>query len=277
MVWQTQLSLEVWEEWQLNFHTIKTMANWTREQTIVALNIYCKIPFKNSSARHPLVIEYAKLLGRTPAALNFKIGNLGSFDPVLRVKGIVGLGHTSKMDEMVWNEFFDNPEKLAYESEKIIADLRHLTVEESAAIDLNDLPEGAERSAVTRQRINQQFFHDAVLCSYEDCCCITGIGNRQLLEACHISSWRDDIKNRTNPKNGLCMNPLFHRAFDRFLFTVTPDYKIEISERMIDNTSATPFRNYLVSIQGNNIIMPEKFSPDPNLLAIHYEQYRIQQ
>ena len=253
------------------------MANWTREQTIVALNVYCKIPFKNSSARHPLVQEYAKLLDRTPAALNFKIGNLGSFDPVLRAKGIVGLGHTSKMDEMVWNEFFDNPEKLAYESEKIIADLRHQTIEESTAIDLSDLPEGTERMTITRQRINQQFFHNAVLCSYENRCCITGISHRQLLEACHISAWNDDLKNRTNPKNGLCMNPLFHRAFDRFLFTITPDYKIEISEQMMESTEDNGFRDYLVSIIGNNIIMPEKFTPDPNLLAIHYEQYRAHQ
>lgn len=253
------------------------MANWTREQTIVALNVYCKIPFKNSSARHPIVQEYAKLLGRTPAALNFKIGNLGSFDPVLRAKGIVGLGHTSKMDEAVWNEFFENPEKLAYESEIIIADLRHQTIEESTAIDLSNLPEGAELTTVTRQRINQQFFHNAVLCSYEDRCCVTGLGHRQLLEACHISSWSDDIKNRTNPKNGLCMNPFFHQAFDCFLFTVTPDFKIEISEQMMESTVDNSFRAYLVSIKGSNIIMPEKFTPDPNLLAIHYEQYRVHQ
>lgn len=253
------------------------MANWTREQTIVALNVYCRIPFKKSSARHPLIIEYAKMLGRTPAALNFKIGNLGSFDPVLRAKGIVGLGHTSAMDEIVWNEFFNNPEQLAYESEKIIAELRNKTIEESTNIDLNNLPEGTERISVTRQRINQQFFHDVVLCSYENHCCITGISNKQLLEACHISSWRDDVKNRTNPKNGLCMNPLFHKAFDRYLFTVTPDYKIEISEQMIDGTDDNSFRDYLLSIKGKNIIMPEKFYPDKNLLAIHYEQYRTNQ
>lgn len=247
--------------------------NWTREQTIVALNVYCKIPFKNSSARHPMIKEYAKILGRTPAALNLKIGNLGSFDPVLRAKGIVGLAHTSRMDKMVWNEFLDNPEKLAYESERIIAELKHQTIEESANIDLNDLPEGKERSVVTRQRINQQFFHDAVLCSYENHCCITGINHQYLLEACHISSWRDDVKNRTNPQNGLCMNPLFHKAFDRFLFTVTPDYTIEISEQMIDSAKEETFRDYLISIKGRPILMPEKFSPDKNLLSVHYEQY----
>ena len=251
--------------------------NWTREQVIVALNVYCKIPFKKSSAHHPLVVEYAKLLGRTPAALNLKIGNLGSFDPVLRTKGIVGLAHTSKMDEMIWNEFFDNPEKLAFESEKIIADLRHKTIEESTAIDIENLPVGSERATVTRQRVNQQFFRNAVLCSYENRCCVTGIGNRQLLEACHISSWHDDVKNRTNPRNGLCMNPLFHRAFDSFLFTITPDYKIEISGQMIETCLDNSFREYLIFINGRNMIMPEKFIPDKNLLEIHYEQYKTYQ
>ncbi|MBR3619105.1 MAG: HNH endonuclease [Bacteroidaceae bacterium] len=250
--------------------------NWTREQLIVALNVYCKIPFKNSSARHPMVQEYAKIIGRTPAALNLKIGNLGSFDPVLREKGIVGLAHTSKMNEQIWNEFFENPEKLAYESEKIIADFKHQSIEESVDVDLSSLPKGAERTAIVRQRVNQQFFHDAVLCSYENRCCITGINLPSLLEACHISSWKDDVKNRTNPKNGLCMNPLFHRAFDKYLMAVTPDYDIIISEQMIDATKENTFRQYLQKLKGTSIRMPEKFSPDRDLLAIHYEQYKKQ-
>ena len=73
------------------------------------------------------------------------------------------------------------------------------------------------------------------------------------------------------------MSVTFHRAFDRFLFTVTPDCKIEISEQMMERTEDNSFREYLLSINGNNIIMPEKFSPDINLLSIHYEQYRKHQ
>ena len=67
--------------------------NWTREQTIVAFNVYCKIPFKNSSSRHPEVIRYAKIIGRSPAALNMKIGGriLEGLDPQLKQKGITGL------------------------------------------------------------------------------------------------------------------------------------------------------------------------------------------
>lgn len=251
--------------------------NWTREQTIVAMNVYCRIPFKKSSSRHPLVIEYANLIGRSPSSLNLKIGNLGSFDPALREKGIVGLGHSSMMDKAVWEEFFDNPEKLAYESEKIIASLRNKTLESSATIDLSNLPTGSERSVVVRQRVNQQFFRAAVLCSYEHRCCISGIANRSLLDACHISSWQDDIKNRTNPRNGLCMNPLFHKAYDHFLLSVTPDYVVEISDEMISNVAENNFKTYLKALHGTKIFLPEKFLPDPNLLEIHYEQYKQKQ
>jgi putative restriction endonuclease len=34
---------------------------WTREQTIIALNLYCKIPFNRVSSNHPDIIESQKL------------------------------------------------------------------------------------------------------------------------------------------------------------------------------------------------------------------------
>ena len=90
--------------------------NWTREETIIAFNIYCKIAFKTSSKTNPIIIKYANLLGRTPSALNMKIGNIGRLDPTLKEQNIVGLSHGSKTEEEGWNEFYNNPEKLSYES-----------------------------------------------------------------------------------------------------------------------------------------------------------------
>lgn len=248
--------------------------NWSREEILVALNVYCKIPFKTSRATNPIVMEYAKLLNRTPAALNLKIGNLGRFDENLRNQGIVGLGHGGKLDEMVWNEFQTDSEKIIYESEQIIARLRNQTLEQSTGIETVDLPQGLDRTSITKTRINQRFFRIAVLTAYENKCCISGVSNIELLEACHISSWKDDVKNRTNPKNGLCMNPFFHRAFDNYLFTVTPEYKIEISDKMFDGIKTVIFRQYLERINGTNIILPEKFLPDVKLLEQHYEIYK---
>ena len=248
--------------------------NWTREEIIVALNLYCKIPFKESRSSHPLVKQYAKLIGRTPSAMNLKIGNLGRLDPTLRAKGIVGLSNGSKLDEIVWNEFIENPDSIAFESERIIAKYKQQDIETSCDIDLESLPTGKERKAVVRQRVNQVFFRNAVLTSYNYQCCISGVSNKSLLEACHISSWSDDINNRTNPCNGLCLNSFFHKAFDNFLFTITPDYIIDISEKLFDTTANGQFKDYLFGINGTPIQLPVRFVPDTKLLMQHFEQYQ---
>jgi len=250
---------------------------WTREQLIMALNVYCKIPFKDVKEWHPIIQKYAPLIGRTPVALKMKVGNFGRFDPVLKAKGIVGLSNGNKADEVIWNEFWGNAEKLAYESERLFAERAGKTISEYAAIDTSNIPQGKEREAVVRLRVNQNFFHEAVLTAYLNKCCITGISNTALLEACHISSWVDDLNNRTNPRNGLCMNPLFHRAYDKYLLAVTPDCTIIVSDQMLSATKNETFLSYLQSLQGKTIIMPEKFSPDKELLSQHYEQYKTKQ
>lgn len=247
---------------------------WTREEIIVALNLYCKIPFKESRATHPLVIQYAKLIGRSAAAMNLKIGNLGRLDPTLRARGITGLSNGSKQDEIVWNEFMANPDLFAFESERIIAEYKKQEIELSSEIDIKSLPKGSERDVIVRQRINQKFFREAVLSSYNYQCCISGISDKSLLEACHISSWSSDIKNRTNPHNGLCLNSFFHKAFDNFLLAITPDYTIDISEKLFDTTSEGKFKDYLFGINGNPIQLPERFVPDTQLLMQHFEQYK---
>ncbi len=114
--------------------------NWTKEETIIAFNVYCKVPFKNSSKTNPTIIKYANIIGRSPSALNMKVGNFGRLDPELRKQGIVGLTNGSKLEEVVWNEFHGSWDKLAYESELLIAKFQHKVVEESAEIDLLDIP-----------------------------------------------------------------------------------------------------------------------------------------
>lgn len=51
---------------------------------------------------HPKVIEIANLIGRTPSAVNMKIGNFGSFDDNLKAQGIVGLSNASKLDKEIF-------------------------------------------------------------------------------------------------------------------------------------------------------------------------------
>lgn len=246
---------------------------WTREETIIAFNVYCKIPFKDSSKTHPMIVKYAKIIGRTPSALNMKVGNISRLDPKLQAKGIVGLGHGAKLEEEVWNEFYENPDKLAYESECLIAKYAKKNIENVANIDVRNLPEGKERLAIVKQRVNQSFFRSAVMCSYNFRCCISGVGNSELLEACHIVDWSEDENNRSNPENGLCLNSLFHKAYDKYLIAITPDYNVVISEEMIEKTEDESFKDYLLGLQNKKLVLPDRFYPKQEFLDYHYRKF----
>ncbi len=78
---------------------------WTREELILAFGLYCRVPFKKTKANNPDIIELAMLLKRSPASVARKLGNFGSFDPELQKQQISGLGHASKLDREIWDEF----------------------------------------------------------------------------------------------------------------------------------------------------------------------------
>jgi len=190
--------------------------NWTREETIIAFNVYCKIPFKRSSKFNPTVIKYAELIDRTPSALNMKIGNIGRLDPELKKQGIVGLKHGSKLEEEVWEEFNGDWESLAFESEALIAKLSDKSIEE--VVEIEDIKEGVDKEVLVKQRVNQNFFRSTILSSYYFKCCITGLSIPEFLVSSHIVPWSKNKENRLNPRNGLCLNSLHDKAFDRGFF-----------------------------------------------------------
>lgn len=241
---------------------------WTRDEEIIVFNLYCKIPFQQSSKNHPSVIQTAALIGRTPSAVNMKIGNFGSFDETLRRKGIVGLTNASKMDRQIWEEFSGKWDELAFESEKLIAQLQGKSME--AEIEAIGIPIGLTRNATVKQRVNQGFFRKAVLAAYGSTCCITGLSNRSLLIASHIKPWADSSETeKTNPCNGLCLNALHDRAFDQGFLTITPDYSIHISSSLSDACDGRTIESFFRCYEKKRISVPEKFAPEKSFLQYH--------
>lgn len=243
--------------------------HWTREETIIAFNVYCKIPFKDSSKSHPLIIEYANILGRTPSSLNMKIGNLGRLDPALKERGITGLKHGSKMEEVVWNEFYGNWDELAYESERLIAIYKNDEIKINDLDIIQQFPAGEDKDQIVKTRVNQSFFRKTILSSYNNKCCITGIVMKELLVASHIIPWAADKNNRTNPHNGLCLNALHDKAFDKGLITITPDYKIILSNYLIHSSDEESVRIFFSAYHKSRIILPDRFLPSKEFLDYH--------
>jgi putative restriction endonuclease len=249
--------------------------NWTREETIIAFNVYCKIPFKSSSKTNPTVIKYANIIGRSPSALNMKIGNFGRLDPELKKQGITGLVHGSKLEEDVWDEFNNNWEKLAFESEKLIAKFQNKKIEEIDGLETEDFPEGKERETIIKTRVNQNFFRSTILSSYNSKCCITGLSIPDFLVASHIKPWVKDKENRINPRNGLCLNSIHDKAFDRGFITVTPDYKVLISKFFDEYSKDKAVNDFFLNFNDQDISLPEKFLPSKEFLEYHYQNIFI--
>lgn len=245
---------------------------WTRDELILTMNLYWKIEFGKYHKGHPEVIKLAKLIGRTPSAVALKLGNLASFDPSLQKRGIKGASNASKLDREVWDEFYENPDTLPFQSEELRAHFENKSLEDLHGILEIELPkEGREREAVVKVRVNQSIFRQAVLSSYNETCCITGIQNSSLLIAGHIIPWKQDEKKRMNPRNGITINALHDKAYERGLMTIRPDYVVLISKELKESEGSWP-TDFFTKYHEARMHLPTRFLPDPDYLDKHYSE-----
>jgi putative restriction endonuclease len=243
---------------------------WTREELIVAFNLYCKTPFGKIHIRNPSIIELARAIGRTPSAVSWKLANFARLDPALQKRKIAGASHGAQAEVEVWEEFNDNWEQLAFESERLLEKITRSGHE--VAEEMEQFPEGRTREAIVRTRVNQGFFRSAVLAAYGVRCCITGLSIPQLLNASHIVPWAVDIKNRTNPRNGLCLNVIHDRAFDCGLLTVAPDLTVKLSPKVKAKSADVAVTELLCRYEDVSITVPRRFPPDTEYLRFHNEK-----
>src|SRR5580658_7809382 len=96
---------------------------WTRDHFLIALNLYCKLPFGKLDRTNPLIIDVAQRMGRTPSSLAMKLCNFASLDPVQRARGIRGLTGATNLDRKMWAEFQGTIPTLGPESEQLLHDL----------------------------------------------------------------------------------------------------------------------------------------------------------
>lgn len=80
--------------------------NWTRDETILA---YALLRFTETWPTDLQIAHLAKLLERSDGAVSFKLGNLRAAE----TEGKEGLPHRSQMDELVVQEFMNQPARLA--------------------------------------------------------------------------------------------------------------------------------------------------------------------
>src|SRR5882724_7979545 len=97
----------------------------------------------------------------------------------------------------------------------------------------------SERS---KRGLHQATFRDAVLAAYRGRCAISHLPEPRLLDAAHIVMDADEQLGQPIVSNGLPLTEIHHAAFDSHLIGLDPDYRIHVSDRLLELHDG-PFSN----------------------------------
>ena len=248
------------------------MKKWTEEQLVEVLRLYCRTEFGKIHNRNPSIIELAKKLERTPSSVSLKMSNFAALDPTIDRKG---MSNFSALDRETWNKFFANIDAYIINEATQEPHIENSSFNEEQAVFELDIPfnlrSGYDVNVEAKQRIGQSFFRSMVIASYDGKCAATNVDSNQLLVASHIVPWSKNKSVRLDPSNGICLNALFDRAFDRGLISFSDTFKILYSSSLPKNTKMT-----LQSMTNGILRLPSKFQPNIEYLKEHREQFRFE-
>ncbi|MGH9941737.1 MAG: HNH endonuclease [Pyrinomonadaceae bacterium] len=139
-------------------------------------------------------------------------------------------------------------------------------------VDLSPLPVPRQRVVRTiAQNYREASFRRRVLSAYAHACAVCGV-QLKLVDAAHIIPVYDP-QSTDKTSNGICLCALHHRAMDRALIAVAPDYRILINDAEIKRLSQKQLGSGIDLLKRNLakvIHTPAERSqrPDPNYLQI---------
>lgn len=245
---------------------------WQEDELLLTLHLYCRVPFGKLHQSNPEVIQLSQIIGRTPSAVAMKACNFASLDPALVQKGLQG---ASKADRALWDAFMTDSTEIAAKAEALFELRVGKYLPKNFSAEALTFPTGAtETIGEVKVRRVQQFFRRTVLESYNYRCAISGLAIPELLVASHIIPWSKDEKRRADPTNGIALNALYDKAFDRGLIMFDQDFQLVLSDKIKLHTDDELIKNYFINIEGKNLEMPYRFKPDSEALAIHRDYSR---
>lgn len=145
--------------------------------------------------------------------------------------------------------------------------------EEPEPVPLTDPIERGYVVRETKVRLHQARFRGAVLLAYRDQCAICRLKEMRLLDAAHIEPDKS-VSSEPRVTNGLSMCTIHHRAFDQRLIGISPDYKVHVSRRLLDDEDG-PMLELLKGFHGGALQLPSRRAqyPDRERLAVRFDRF----
>ena len=146
-------------------------------------------------------------------------------------------------------------------------------LDEPDPVALDDPLERQYAVRQTRVRLHQARFRGRVLVAYSSRCTICRLKETRLLDAAHIAG---DIEEHGQPivSNGLSLCSIHHRAFDQDLVGISPDYTVQVSQRLLEDEDG-PMLELLKAFHARTIELPTRraWQPDRERLAERFERF----
>jgi putative restriction endonuclease len=126
---------------------------------------------------------------------------------------------------------------------------------------------------IVKQRLHQPMFKRRVVTAYRTKCAVCRLGIRELLEAAHIKA--DSDGGQPVVSNGISLCAIHHRAFDRLVVGIRPDYVVEVRNDVLELEDGPTLRHALQGVHGIRIEVPAKRDsrPDSALLEERWERF----
>jgi putative restriction endonuclease len=125
-----------------------------------------------------------------------------------------------------------------------------------------------------KQRLHQASFREAVIAAYQGRCAVSRLPESLLLDAAHIVEDRDERFGQPAVPNGIPLSKIHHAAFDAHLIGIDSDYRLHVSERLL-NQNDGPMLEALKRLNGGTIHLPNRLKdrPDRDRLALRFERF----
>ena len=145
-------------------HRMARNPNWTRDEVILALDLYMRGGRQQLDSSHPKVLELSRLLNTLPihppelreaefrnaAGVSMKLGNFLAVDPAYEG---VGLSRGSRLEKEIWDEFASEPYRLRDLAEAIRSNRKAAEPPEPYRTpEDEEFPEGRILTRVHKQR-----------------------------------------------------------------------------------------------------------------------------
>ena len=114
-----------------------------------------------------------------------------------------------------------------------------------------------------------------VIAAYDGRCALSGLPEQRLLDAAHIVADKDERFGQPFVPNGLPLSKIHHAAFDAHLIGIDPDYRLHVSERLLEQHDG-PMLEALKQLNGGTMHLPSRDQdrPDRERLALRFGLFK---